>query len=58
MQSKITFRVPEDLAHGFDAFIAENSQTNGTRQDAMRFILRDWLLAKGYLEANGADGAK
>ena len=49
MQDKITIRVPTELAQGFDAFIKANPQTNRTRQEAMRFILRDWLLAKGYL---------
>ena len=49
MQDKITIRVPTELAQGFDAFIKANPQANKTRQEAMRFILRDWLLAQGYL---------
>ena len=51
MQDKITIRVPTELAQGFDAFIKANPQANKTRQEAMRFILRDWLFANGYLES-------
>lgn len=58
MQPKITFRVPDDLAQGFEAFIKDHSQTNGTRQDAMRFILRDWLFAKGYVGSGDKRGTE
>ena len=46
----ITLRVPPSLLDGIDAFIAE--QPDGpSRPEAIRRLLRDVLLALGYVKA-------
>ena len=50
MENKITVRVPLELARGFDAFLKSDPDASKTRQEAMRFILHDWLSEKGFLD--------
>ncbi|WP_417584145.1 hypothetical protein [Pelagibacterium sp.] len=49
MHDKITVRIPTEVAEAFEQFLEERPDCGDTRQDAMRYILRDWLIGQGYL---------
>jgi len=50
MQEKITIRIPSELAGAFEQFVKTCPDPIKSKQDGMRFILRDWLAWRGYLE--------
>lgn len=50
MDDKITVRVTSDIAEAFESFMKTCPDPLKSRQDGLRFILRDWLTGRGYLE--------
>lgn len=50
MSDKITIRISPELADAFDDFIKSHPDPMKSRQEGMRYILRDWLIGQGYLE--------
>jgi len=50
-------RLPDDLAAGVDAFAAEEAD-NPSRSEAIRRILRDWLVGHGYLKGSAQHGTR
>ena len=45
---QVAVRMPRDLLDGIDAFSAEEPDKPG-RPEALRRIVRDWLIGHGYL---------
>lgn len=52
MQQRVTIRIDQDIADALDAFVCEQTFAFKSRQDAYRFIIRDWLIARRYLAAS------
>ena len=42
-------RMERDLLHGIDAFAADETDSP-SRPEALRRILRDWLIGHGYMQ--------
>lgn len=55
----ITLRLPRDMLDALARFSAEQPAPQPSRTEALRIILKDWLVGSGYLpagqesEANG-----
>lgn len=45
---EVASRLPRDLLDGIDRFTAEETDKPG-RAEAVRRIIRDWLMGHGYL---------
>lgn len=45
---RVVARLPRDLLDGVDRFASEESDKPG-RAEAVRRIMRDWLIGHGYL---------
>lgn len=56
LEKRVTVRIDAPLAEALGAFMASGVAPMVSRQDAVRFIMRDWLSARGY--APLADQAK
>lgn len=46
---RVDVRLPRDLLDGIDRFASEESDNPG-RAEAVRRIIRDWLIGHGYLQ--------
>lgn len=51
MNERITIRVETDVTEGLQRFMDDDLVSCRSRQDAFRHIVRDWLVAHGYIEA-------
>ncbi|WP_379069346.1 hypothetical protein ACHMW4_03975 [Mesorhizobium sp. UC22_110] len=47
----LRFRAERDVINSIDAFAAEQADTLN-RPEAIRRIIRDWLISHGYLKAS------
>lgn len=57
MSERITIRIDNDVEEALDRFISLEGAGLRTKQDAYRFIIRQWLMQQGYLEdAGNANG--
>ncbi|WP_152664547.1 hypothetical protein [Devosia geojensis] len=61
MRNRITIRIEDDVAEALERFISEGPSDFRTKQDAYRFVVREWLVTKGYLmldfpRCHGRDG--
>jgi len=45
-------RLSDDLSEGIDRYIADQPQPPPTKSDALREIIRDWLIGHGYLDSS------
>lgn len=50
MNDRITIRLDPDMVEALQRFLAEGEVDCRSRQDAFRYIVRDWLTEAGYLE--------
>jgi hypothetical protein len=50
MDERVTIRVGEDIAAGLARFRKDEGAECRSKQDAFRYIVRDWLLNHSYLE--------
>lgn len=48
MEKRVTVRVDAPLAEALGAFMSNGVAPMVSKQDAVRFILRDWLSSRGY----------
>jgi hypothetical protein len=48
LEKRVTVRIDAPLAEALGAFMASGVAPTVSRQDAVRFIMRDWLAARGY----------
>lgn len=46
----VAFRISPDIAEGIDAYVGDQEPPPPNRSEAIRYILRDWLIGHGYLE--------
>lgn len=49
-KSRITVRVDKDVYEAFERFMAESGMSKGSKQEAYRHVVRDWLGTHGYLK--------
>ncbi|HEY4202304.1 MAG TPA: hypothetical protein VGM83_17260 [Devosiaceae bacterium] len=50
MEKRVTIRVDGAILDAIERFRNEETPNCKTRQDVVRLICRDWLIAHGYLE--------
>jgi hypothetical protein len=50
MTDRITLRITPELQEAFERFIADGHVPLTSKQDAFGHILRDWLIAHGYID--------
>ncbi|KFL29770.1 hypothetical protein JP75_19450 [Devosia riboflavina] len=48
LEKRVTVRIDAPLAEALGAFMASGVAPMVSRQDAVRFIMRDWLSSRGY----------
>jgi metal-responsive CopG/Arc/MetJ family transcriptional regulator len=49
MNDRITIRLDPDIVEALEKFLVEEDVNCRSRQDAFRYIVRDWLTESGYL---------
>lgn len=56
LEKRVTVRIDAPLAEALTAFMASGVAPMVSKQDAVRFIMRDWLFSRGFVPL--ADQAK
>lgn len=50
MDERVTIRVETDLSTALEKLVADGTVPARSRQEAFRYIVRDWLTARGHLQ--------